>query len=170
MGKLWNFFRFSLVSLAMLLPILSAKATTDETKLSLSLKNANLPTILKEIKNQTKYDFMYNSKEIDINKTISVNVKNVSLDSALKVCLTPFGLTYTMKDKIIILKKKQEKANAQISQHLISGVVKDKQGMLLPGVAVILRGTTIGTVTDPSGRFKINIPQGKNILASRLSG
>ena len=76
MGKLWNFFRFSLVSLAMLLPILSAKATTDETKLSLSLKNANLPTILKEIKNQTKYDFMYNSKEIDINKTISVNVKN----------------------------------------------------------------------------------------------
>ena len=53
MGKLWNFFRFSLVSLAMLLPILSAKATTDETKLSLSLKNANLPTILKEIKNQT---------------------------------------------------------------------------------------------------------------------
>ena len=170
MGKLWNFFRFSLVSLAMLLPILSAKATTDETKLSLSLKNANLPTILKEIKNQTKYDFMYNSKEIDINKTISVNVKNVSLDSALKVCLTPFGLTYTMKDKIIILKKKQEKANAQISQHLISGVVKDKQGMLLPGVAVILRGTTIGTVTDPSGRFKINIPQGKNILGFTFIG
>ena len=126
MGKLWNFFRFSLVSLAMLLPILSAKATTDETKLSLSLKNANLPTILKEIKNQTKYDFMYNSKEIDINKTISVNVKNVSLDSALKVCLTPFGLTYTMKDKIIILKKKQEKANAQISQHLISGVFSSR--------------------------------------------
>ena len=114
MGKLWNFFRFSLVSLAMLLPILSAKATTDETKLSLSLKNANLPTILKEIKNQTKYDFMYNSKEIDINKTISVNVKNVSLDSALKVCLTPFGLTYTMKDKIIILKKKQEKGQRNL--------------------------------------------------------
>ena len=170
MGKLWNYFRFSLVTLAMLLPILSAKATTDETKLSLSLKDANLPAILKEIKNQTNYDFMYNSKEIDVNKTISVNVKNVSLDSALKVCLTPFGLTYTMKDKIIILKKKQEKANAQISQNLISGVVKDKQGMLLPGVAIILKGTSQGTVTDLNGRFKINIPQGKNILSFTFIG
>ena len=109
MGKLWNFFRFSLLFLAVLFPTLSANATTEDTKLNLSLKNANLPTIFKEIKNQTKYDFMYNPKEIDVNKTISVNVKNVSLDSALKVCLSPFGLTYTMKDKIIILKKMEEK-------------------------------------------------------------
>ena len=170
MGKLWNFFRFSLLFLAVLFPTLSANATTEDTKLNLSLKNANLPTILKEIKNQTKYDFMYNPKEIDVNKTISVNVKNVSLDSALKVCLSPFGLTYTMKDKIIILKKMEEKVIIGSTQHVVAGIVKDKQGMSLPGVAVILKGTTLGTVTDPNGRFKINIPQGKNILGFTFIG
>ena len=170
MGKLWNFFRFSLLFLAVLFPTLSANATTEDTKLNLSLKNANLPTILKEIKNQTKYDFMYNPKEIDVNKTISVNVKNVSLDSALKVCLSPFGLPYTMKDKIIILKKMEAKVIIGSTQHVVAGIVKDKQGMSLPGVAVILKGTTLGTVTDPNGRFKINIPQGKNILGFTFIG
>lgn len=71
---------------------------------------------------------MYNPKEIDVNKTISVNVKNVSLDSALKVCLSPFGLTYTMKDKIIILKKMEEKVIIGSTQHVVAGIVKDKQG------------------------------------------
>lgn len=123
-----EFFQVLATFLAVLFPTLSANATTEDTKLNLSLKNANLPTILKEIKNQTKYDFMYNPKEIDVNKTISVNVKNVSLDSALKVCLSPFGLTYTMKDKIIILKKMEEKVIIGSTQHVVAGIVKDKQG------------------------------------------
>lgn len=164
MGKLWNFLRFSLLTLAVILPVLPANAATDETRLSLSLKNTNLPAILKEIKNQTKYDFMYNPKEIDLTKTISIGVKNVSLDSALKVCLTPFGLTYTIKDKIILLKKEQRIAAAQSTPYVVSGVVKDKQGALLPGVAVVVKGSSTGTATDLQGRFKMGVPQGKNTL------
>ena len=63
-----NYLKFSLVSLAILFTALPANATADGTKLTLSFKDSNLPAILKEIKNQTKYDFMYNSKEIDTNK------------------------------------------------------------------------------------------------------
>ncbi|MFR7811674.1 MAG: STN domain-containing protein [Butyricimonas faecihominis] len=96
-----NYLKFSLVSLAILFTALPANATADGTKLTLSFKDSNLPAILKEIKNQTKYDFMYNSKEIDTNKKISMELKNVTLDSALKVCLTPFGLTYTIKIKLL---------------------------------------------------------------------
>src|SRR5699024_8354324 len=113
-----NHLKFSIISLTILFTTLSANAITEGTKLTLSLKDSNLPTILKEIKNQTKYDFMYNSKEIDTNKKISVELKNVTLDSALKVCLTPFGLTYTIKDKIIILKKKTVDHIAQAIQSM----------------------------------------------------
>ncbi len=129
--------KFLSFSLSMLFIAISANAMTEGDKVSLSLKNSNLPAILKEIKNQTKYDFMYNSREIDINKKISVELRNVTLDSALRVCLPPFGLMYTMKEKIIILKRKQEVNNQQMAQQVVSGQVKDKNGIALPGVAVI---------------------------------
>ena len=92
----------ALLVVAMLLP---AYAMADDVKVTLSLKDATLPVILKEIKQQTGYDCMYNAQEIDTEKKISVGLDNVALDSALHVCLRPFGLTYTMKGKIIVLQK-----------------------------------------------------------------
>lgn len=53
---------------------------------------------------------------------------------------------------------------------MVNGIVKDKSGATLPGVAVVLKGSVLGTVTDPNGRFKINIPQGKNILSFTFIG
>lgn len=168
--RLKDYARLALLSLSLLITGLSANATTDGNKVTLSIKDSNLPAILKEIKNQTKYDFMYNAKEIDINKKISVELKNVSLDSALRVCLSPFELTYTMKEKIIILKKKQKTESAKTMQSVINGLVKDKQGTPIPGAAVVLKGTVLGTVTDPNGKFKLSLPKGKNTLSFTFIG
>ena len=106
---------------------------------------------------------MYNAQEIDMNKKISVELNNVPLDSALHVCLSPYGLTYTMRGKIIILQK-PIKVLQSIVQSTINGIVKDEKGLLLPGVAVILDGTSMGTATDMEGRFKLTIPAGKHKL------
>lgn len=141
----------------------------ENVKVSLSLKNEALQNILKEIKKQTNYDFMYNADELDVDKKISVDVKNVSLDSALKVCLSPFGLTYVIKEKIIILRK----VNNVIKNLVVStinGLVKDEHGVHLPGVAVILDGTTVGTSTDMDGRFKLTVPPGKKKLNFTFMG
>ena len=151
---------FVLLALAVLLP---AHAMADEVKVSLSLKNVGLPTILKEIKAQTGYDFMYNAQEIDTEKKISVELNQVALDSALQVCLSPYNLTYTMKGKIIVLQKPVKVFQTMI-QSTINGIVKDEKGVLLPGVAVILDGTSMGTATDMEGRFKLTIPSGKHKL------
>ena len=150
----------TLLVAVMLLP---AYAMADDVKVTLSMKEVALPSILKEIKQQTGYDFMYNAQEIDVNKRISVNLHEVDLDSALQVCLTPYGLTYTMKEKIIILQK-AEQVVQKIFHSTINGIVKDENGVLLPGVAVILNGTTMGTATDMEGRFKLTIPAGKHKL------
>lgn len=165
-----NLFKFSLLSLAIFLSTLSTYASTQGKRVSLSFNNATLPTILKEIKNQTSHDFMYNPKMIDQNKTISVHVKNVTLDSALVVCLEPFNLTYTMKDGIIILKKRSNEVDKSVSPGKISGVVKDKRGETLPGVTVILKGTSLGIVTDANGKFNISIPMGKQVLIFSFVG
>ena len=153
-------FFFVLLALAVLLP---AHAMADEVKVSLSLKNVGLPTILKEIKAQTGYDFMYNAQEIDTEKKISVELNQVALDSALQVCLSPYNLTYTMRGKIIVLQKAIKVIQSML-QSTINGIVKDEKGVFLPGVAVILDGTSMGTATDMEGRFKLTIPSGKHKL------
>ncbi len=153
-------FFFVLLALAVLLP---AHAMADEVKVSLSLKNVGLPTILKEIKAQTGYDFMYNAQEIDTEKKISVELNQVPLDSALQVCLSHYNLTYTMRGKIIVLQKTIKVIQTMI-QSTINGIVKDEKGVFLPGVAVILDGTSMGTATDMEGRFKLTIPPGKHKL------
>ena len=146
-----------------------AYAVADDVKVSLSLQQVDLPTILKEIKNQTGYDFMYNAQEINVSKKISVNLHNVSLDSALHACLSPYNLTYKMQNKIIVLQK-IEQVNTAVAQSTITGLVRDEQGMHLPGVAVILAGTSMGTATDADGRFKMAIPAGKHKLTFTFIG
>ena len=169
-SKRRNSFGYSFLLVA-LLSFFSMGAVADEVKVSLSLKNVDLSAILKEIKRQTSYDFMYNANDIDRTKKISVEVKNVTLDSALQVCLPHFGLTYTMKGRIIVLKKLEKKVNTvPQEQVVVSGIVRDKEKIPIPGVAVMLSGTSIGTVTDTDGHFKMNVPAGKCTLKFTFVG
>lgn len=45
----------------------------------------------------------------------------------------------------------------------VTGVVHDNEGETLPGVSVVVKGTTHGTVTDIDGNFEIKAPQGATL-------
>ena len=162
-----NYLFLGLIAFLFLFP--SYVFADEVKKVTLSHEHVTLPVILKDIKAQTDYDFMYNAKEIDADKKITVQLKNVSLDSALQVCLRPFGLTYQMQGRIIVLRKAQQTSKT-IAQSVINGLVKDENGVHLPGVAILLEGTTMGTATDMDGRFKLTIPAGKHRLTFTFIG
>lgn len=53
----------------------------------------------------------------------------------------------------------------------ISGRVTDAAtGQALPGVAVLVKGTTTGTATAVDGSYSINLPAGNNVLVFRFIG
>ena len=162
-----NYLFLGLIAFLFLFP--SYVFADEVKKVTLSHEHVTLPVILKDIKAQTDYDFMYNAKEIDADKKITVQLRNVSLDSALQVCLRPFGLTYQMQGRIIVLRKAQQTSRT-IAQSVINGLVKDENGVHLPGVAILLEGTTMGTATDMDGRFKLTIPAGKHRLTFTFIG
>ena len=167
LGRQNNYLFLGLIAFLFLFP--SYVFADEVKKVTLSHEHVTLPVILKDIKAQTDYDFMYNAKEIDADKKITVQLKNVSLDSALQVCLRPFGLTYQMQGRIIVLRKAQQTSKT-IAQSVINGLVKDENGVHLPGVAILLEGTTMGTATDMDGRFKLTIPAGKHRLTFTFIG
>lgn len=149
------------ISLFILLVMLHlpASAHAQEMKISLSFQSANIETVMQEIKRQTQYDFVYNAQQVDLSGKLSVDLKNVDLKTALKECFDKSGITYQIKDKIIILQKKREGTGMERAQTLegVKGTVQDQQGNPLPGVSVVVVGSGVGVATDVNGEFKLNL-------------
>lgn len=76
----------------------------------------------------------------------------------LRKVLEKEGFTYDVKDEIVVIKRKVENDHDKFV--IVKGQVVDSKKEPLPGVTVLLKGMTIGTVTDSKGNFSIRVPQG----------
>lgn len=140
-------------------------ALAQQQKVSINVKNADISVILRQIKEQTKLNFVYDPDQLASMSKITLDVKNEVLETVLANLFTdtPFEYRFEMETVLIRLKEKGVRESA-IREINLTGVVKDAQGNLLPGVTVILKGTNIGTATDPDGNFKLNLPGGNDMF------
>jgi TonB-linked SusC/RagA family outer membrane protein len=165
--KLWlTHLRMFLVIIALMIPV----AGFSQKKITLYVSNATLKTALANLKSQSGVNFVYNTKEVNDGVTVSVRLVEKTLDEALTEVLKSTPYTYEkVKDYILITAKKQEAKKVTLKS--ISGVVTDDENQPMPGVGVVLEGTTIGQATDNEGRyeFKNIIPQG-GVLAFSFLG
>jgi TonB-linked SusC/RagA family outer membrane protein len=138
-------------------------------KISLSLKNAPIEKVFKEITNQTGMSFFYTESQIRKAKRISVQLNNVSVEEALNACFEDQVLTFQIVNKLIIVKAKEpvtvnekpiEEASLPPPAQIIKGTITDEEGKPLKDVSVMVKGTNIGTRTGENGSFQIEIPDG----------
>lgn len=137
---------------------LCAASEQQLTKINLNAQETEIKNILKEIKNQTAFDFVYNARVINDQMRVSVKVQDADLQTALKACLDQLKIDFVIQDKIIVLQKRTENPALPQEKMELKGVVVDKQGQPIPGVSVTLKGTTLGVATDMGGRFSFTIP------------
>src|SRR5665647_1032003 len=57
-------------------------------------------------------------------------------------------------------------SSSLFAQNIVTGSVKDDTGQTLPGVSVVVKGTTIGTVTDINGRYSLSVPANATLIFS----
>src|SRR5688572_18990137 len=77
-----------------------------QSQVTLSEKNAPLEKILASINKQTGFHFIYGDGILAEAGSITIHVKNVSVETAIKVCLKDKNLTYEIQDKVVVIKKK----------------------------------------------------------------
>lgn len=142
------FWRSTLV-LLLGLPLVSMG---QNQKITVQVSKVDVRVIFKLIKEQTGLNFMYNAEQLKVINPVSLDVKNVSVDSAMNRLLDGTAFKYVYENGAIVISKKN--VTAQPSQTVYSGKVTDVDGNPLPGVAILLKGTSIGTVTDHEGMFK----------------
>lgn len=130
--------------------------------ISVDFKNETLANVLKELKNKTGYEFLYNLEIVNKAPLVTVKVEEKPFTQVLTLCLENTGFTYQIIDNTIVIKLKGKNDNTPQNKE-ISGVVLDENNTPLPGTTIMIKGTQIGSATGKDGKFKLTLPNIKNI-------
>jgi TonB-linked SusC/RagA family outer membrane protein len=147
----------------------SASVYSQKTKLNVKLENASLTDVFKVLQEQSEFDFFYKNEQIPADAKVSIEFKNEKIEVILDVILTGTGLTYHVLDKDIVITSNQSIKGELSSQQQksVSGKVTDSTGASLPGVSVVVKGTTTGVITDMDGKYSLSkIPQNATLQFS----
>ena len=131
-------------------------ALASAQTVSLKKQNASLEEILWELKEKTQLVFMYSDEDIASVKGIDIDMKNTQVDAILNKCLEGTDLKYVRENNAIVIRRSRQSENVpQVRMRKISGKVTDTSGDPLPGVTILVDGTTIGVATDNEGKYSL---------------
>ncbi len=123
--------------------------------ISLTVENQALEKVMASIEQQSGHHFIYSSEMMSLSKPVTASFRNETLVRALEICFKDQPLTYTLNDKHIVLQVKKPKAAAE-EKRVFTGQVVDEKGEGLPGISVLIKGTSKGTTTDAKGQFLLD--------------
>ena len=141
--------------------LLASETYAQSKRLTLKMENAKVEEVLANIQKQSEfYFFVYSEKVIDADRRVTVNLEEQNIETVLKTVFAGTDVAYLINDRLIVLTTpevlgKVSPAVAQ-QQPTVSGKVTDESGQPLPGVTVVIKGTTQGTVTDADGEYSIS--------------
>ncbi|TKG95634.1 SusC/RagA family TonB-linked outer membrane protein [Puteibacter caeruleilacunae] len=134
-----------------------ATATMQNSKVTLSLKQEKLITLIQEIERQTDFLFVYNQDEVDMKRSVTVKAQGKSVNEVLNNVFKNSNTSYVIQGNNIVLgNKTQSPAKQQQSGKTITGKVTDQAGAVLPGVTITVFGSTRGVITDIDGKYEIS--------------
>lgn len=151
------------------IPVFAGNTYSQSKVLNLDMKNSTVKEVLQNIEEQSEFVFMYSEKLIDVNREVTVNIKNKKIDEVLGELFTGTDVNYKVKDRFILLTTPEVAGNDLMVQQqpTVSGTITDKSGEPLPGANVVIKGTSKGTITDQSGNYSIsNLPENAILVYS----
>ncbi|NEW83708.1 MAG: TonB-dependent receptor [Mariniphaga sp.] len=147
----------------------------QKTKLELNFSQTNLEKVLNEIETQSEFFFLFNQDQINTSRKVDIQVKGAMIQEVLNDLFAGTDVKYTIIDRQIVLTNSSELLNqvnqgAQQQGKKVTGKVTDSAGASLPGVSVVVKGTTTGVVTDNNGSYSLQNVQANATLQFSFVG
>ncbi|NJC19287.1 MULTISPECIES: SusC/RagA family TonB-linked outer membrane protein [Butyricimonas] len=144
------------VFLLQIMLLISWDVMAQDQRVTIHLEQVKIQEVFKEINKQTGLDFVYSAMQLNEIGMVSLDVKDVTVEVALKKLFEgkPFTCKFEMKSIII---RKVETVTAGKTSRTIRGVITDKSNEPLPGVTVLLKGTSVGTASNTKGEFVLEV-------------
>ena len=134
-------------------------------QLNLNMSRTTLGTVIEQIKTQSKYQFFYDDK-LAATAVEKVDVKNASIEDALTAILKGKNISFKVEDNIVYLSEKSQsgqEGTQQGKERTITGQVSDDMGPLI-GVNVLVKGTSVGCITDFDGNFTLTTTEANPVI------
>jgi TonB-linked SusC/RagA family outer membrane protein len=168
---------FLLISVA---TVSASVSYSQNTRLTLNLQNATMKELIKEIENQSEFIFVFYDNAVNLKQKVSIRASDQPVEKILERVLESTGNTYAIFDRQIVIGKKNPETGkisvptetaSEIEQRKeITGKVTDSQKGPVPGVSVVIKGTTQGTITDENGNFRLSYVGEAKILSFSFVG
>ena len=157
--KMWRIMRLFMLLIFGCFLSVSANSYSQTTKLDVSLKKATISDVIEYIENNSEFIFLYQKEDLDVSKQVQVDLKDATIQQILDKVLQDESVRYDVYERQVVIRKANTslKESAQ-DEKKVTGVVKDQEGMSIPGASVFVKGSTTGTITDSDGRFSITVP------------
>ena len=140
------------VVLLCMLP-LQASTLSPSDKLNFKSQQMTVEQVFDEISTQLKCDVFYNENQFDAQKMVHLPRLQMTLDETLQFILAD-KYSYTLEKNSIVIA-----ARPSVTSKKITGTVKDEKGEPLPGVTILVKGTTTGSATDANGNYSLVVPK-----------
>ncbi len=154
-----------------------ANTTYSQDKhVSLNMGKATFIDVFREIEKQSDYRFFYNNAIVNTGKTFELKAYDESVSSVLNDLFQGTDVTYQMVENYIVITNKSDHMDELLHKTIamqgivVTGTVTDGNGESMPGVNVLIRGTSAGVVTDINGKYTITVPNKSAVLAFSFVG
>jgi TonB-linked SusC/RagA family outer membrane protein len=157
-----------LTTLIITICILQVSAST-KAQITLKENKASLEKVLEKIGKQSGYDFIYSKQDFKEAEKLSINLDNVSVETALEVCFSNQPLTYEISDRTVMVKLKKGKSILdQVIDYFtdidVTGKIVDEKGEAIAGATIKVKGTAIQTNSGSDGSFSLKNVADNSIL------
>ncbi|WP_133576282.1 SusC/RagA family TonB-linked outer membrane protein [Pedobacter metabolipauper] len=144
----------------------TVSASSYSQQITLKGKNIPFSSVIDAIRKQSGYTVFGTKKLLESIRPVTVNVRNMPLTQFLEQVTQDQPIEYAIEDKTISLSSRQPPAGTAVAaapvtvqQQVISGIVRHtetKQPLI--GVTVKLKGSTLSTMTNAKGQYRLTIP------------
>ena len=172
--KLKSGFVFALVSLSIFHAIPSF---SQDVKVSLDMENKRIEQVMDEIEKQSEFYFIFNQKQIDVNRVVTIHLKDKLISEILPEIFKGTNVNYLIIERKILLtidpidsKLTSALSMAEIMKKQISGTVTGTDGVPIPYVNILTKGTTLGVCSDKEGKYSISVTSPEDSLVFSFVG
>jgi TonB-linked SusC/RagA family outer membrane protein len=145
----------------------SASVYSQNTRISFNYKEMSVKEVLNDIEKNTDIRFFYNEDFLDLSRKVTMEGTDKNVEEVLTSLLVSSDADYkVLENNLIVIAPKD-----MIQQKVVTGIITDsKTGAPVPGVNVVVKGTTFGTFTDANGKYSIALPQTNATLTFSFIG
>ena len=173
-----TFLIMRIATFLLILGILQAYAVdtySQKTRLSLNFYEAELIKVLDNIEEESEFFFLYNEKLLDTDRKVTIAANDQLITNILDNLFAGTDVKYSIIDRKIILAPDYltngTDETISLQQQIITGRVTDSQTReSMPGVNIVVKGTSIGTITDINGNYSLTVTDRNAILVFSFIG